>query len=69
MVGSESGQEQSVKFLQNTVYSTITFCPYTGDIFAIKTEDSKLKKLFTRWFKFDIHVGILSFRVITVVSV
>jgi hypothetical protein len=46
-----------------------TFCPYTGDIFAIKTEDSKLKKIFTRWFKFDIHVGIFSFLVSTVFSV
>jgi hypothetical protein len=29
-----------------------TFCPYTGDIFAVKTDDIKLKRIFTKLFKF-----------------
>ncbi len=49
--------------------SKFTFCPYTGDIFAIKQKTANYIKLFTRWFKFDIHVSIFRLRVISVISV
>ncbi len=34
----------SFRGVQNSLFARNTFCPYTGDIFALKTEDSKLKK-------------------------
>jgi hypothetical protein len=46
--------------------SFYTFCPYTGDIFAIKTDDSKLKRNIYNIFKFYIHDCIFSFLVSTV---
>jgi len=66
------------RFLQHTVLQYkgckarpfITFCPYTGDIFAKNQKTNIfLKKLFTRWLQFNIHVNIFSLQKISVISV
>jgi hypothetical protein len=46
-----------------------TFCPYAGDIFAKITLDNSIKKIFTRWFKFDLHVNIFQVAEISVTSI